>query len=324
MTRAFMSALFAGIAMLTGACAAAGEELIRQPIKILYGFAPGSGGDLLSRMVAERLSAATGQNVVVENRTGASGKIALKALMASPPDGTTIFIGPNGPMTIIPLYDGNAGYDPKTDFAPLTQLVTYEFALATPTALPVKSVRELVAWVKANPGKGAYGTPGAGSSLHFLGLKLGSTAGVDLRAVNYRGSVPAITDAMAGQVSMVFLPLVDTIEQHRAGAVRILATSAALRSSFVPEAPTFVEQGYDIAVTGWYGAFAPAKTPRPIVNELNRIMVEAVRSPEISARLNAMGFHPAGTTPEGLADIRDKEIEFWRPIVAASGFKSEE
>lgn len=305
-------------------CATSIAQTIRQPIRILYGFAPGSGGDLLSRMVADRLSAAIGQPVVVENRTGASGKIALKALMGSAPDGTTLFIGPNGPMTIIPIYDANAGYDPLTDFAPVTQLVTYEFALGVATSTPAKSVRELVDYVRANAGKGAYGTPGAGSSLHFLGLKLGSTAGIDLRAVHYRGSVPAITDAMAGQVSMVFLPLVDTIEQYRAGAVRILATSAAARSSFVPEAPTFVEQGYDIAVTGWYGAFAPAKTPRPVIDELNRIMVEAVRSPEISQKLNAMGFHPAGTTPEGLADIRDREIEFWRPIVKASGFKSEE
>jgi tripartite-type tricarboxylate transporter receptor subunit TctC len=319
-----VSAISVGLMALVGASVGAHAQLPSQPIKILYGFAPGSGGDLLSRMVAERLSVATGQSVVVENRTGASGKIALKALMASPADGTTLFIGPNGPMTIIPLYDGNAGYDPTTDFTPVTQLVTYEFALGVATSTPVKSVRELVDYVKANPGKGSYGTPGAGSSLHFLGLKLAETAGIDLRAVHYRGSVPAITDAMGGQVSMVFLPLVDTIEQHRSGAVRILATSAGERSSFVPEAPTFVEQGYDIAVTGWYGAFAPAKTPRPVIDALNKAMVEAVRSPEISAKLNAMGFHPAGTTPDGLAQIRDKEIEFWRPIVKASGFKAEE
>ena len=295
-----------------------------QPIKILYGFAAGSGGDILARIVAEKMQATLGVSVIVENRTGGGGAIAMRALKTAAPDGNTIYIGPNGPTTIIPLFDPKAGYDPETDFTPLAQLVTYEFVLAVAKDAPAKSLAEMIAWLKANPDKGAYGTPAAGSSLHFLMVKLAQDKGLDLRAVHYRGSTPALTDAMSGVLPIVCLPLVDVIEQHRAGNVRILATSGAERSIFVPEAPTFAEQGVDIRVTGWYGAFAPAKTPRAVVDRLNAIMTATVQAPEMKQRLFAMGFKSSGTTPEQLDDIRRREAEFWRPIVKESGFRAEE
>ena len=295
-----------------------------QPIKILYGFAPGSGGDLLARLVGERMQAALGVSVVVENRTGGGGAIAMRALKTAAPDGNTIYIGPNGPTTIIPLFDPRAGYDPETDFAPLAQLVTYEFALAVAKNVPAKNLAELVDWLKANPDKGSYGTPASGSSLHFLGVKLAQDTRLDLRPVHYRGSVPAVTDAMSGVLPIVCLPLVDVIEQHRAGNVRIVATSDGERSVFVPEAPTFAEQGIDIKVTGWYGAFAPAKTPQAVLDRLNKIMVETVQAPQTKQKLFAMGFKSSGTSPTALNDIRKRETDFWRPIVKSSGFKAEE
>lgn len=318
-----LRAIIIAVAALLAPCAAF-AQFGSQPIKILYGFAPGSGGDLLARIVAEKMQAALGVSVVVENRTGGGGAIAMRGLKTAAPDGNTIYIGPNGPTTIIPLFDPKAGYDPDVDFAPLAQLVTYEFACAVAKNVPAKDLRELIAWLKANPDKGAYGTPAAGSSLHFLGVKLAADTKLDLRAVHYRGSMPAVADAMSGVLPVLCLPLVDVIEQHKAGNVRIVATSDAERSIFVPEAPTFAEQGIDIKVTGWYGAFAPARTPQAVVDRLNKVMTETVQAPDMKQRLFNMGFKSSGTTASQLDQIRKAETDFWRPIVKASGFKAEE
>ncbi len=319
--RRFVPASLACVVMAAQPFAALAQT---QGVKILYGFVPGSAGDLLSRIVAERLQPAIGQSVVVENRAGASGKIALKALKGAAPDGSTLYIGPSGPMTIIPLHDANAGYDPEIDFAAVSQLVTFEFGLAVGKDVPAKSLTELVAWLKANPGKGNYGTSGAGTSMHFLGLKLATATGLDLRPVHYRGSALAISDVVSGQLPLAMLPVADLLEQHRAGAVRIVATSDNERSIFVPDVPTFIEQGLDVRAGAWYAAYAPAKTPVDIVARLSRIMSETVQAAQTKERLYTMGFKATGSSPEFLAQTQKRELEFWRPIVKASGFKSED
>ena len=206
---------------------------------------------------------------------------------------------------------------------PITQLTTFEFGLAAHKGIPATSLAELNAYLKANPAKASYGTSGAGTSMHFLGLKLASATGVDYRPVHYRGSGQSVADLTSGQLPMVILPINDTIEHHRTGAIRILATSDRERSIFLPDVPTFREQGVDFEIPGWYSAYAPAKTPPEIVARLSKAMVEIVQSPEVKQRLYNIGFKATGTSPEAFAALQRREIEFWRPIVKASGFKSE-
>ncbi len=312
------------LAFVLIAPAAARAQFGSQPVRMLYGFAPGSTGDALARIVAEDLQRELGQNVIVENRPGASGKLALRALKGAAPDGLTLYIGPSGPMTIIPLHDMAAGYDPLTDFVAISQLVTFDFALVAGPATPARNLPELVAWLKANPGKGSFGTSGPGTSMHFLGLRVAQVAGVDLRPVHFRGAALALGEVVSGQMPMAILPLSDSAELNRAGAVRVLATSNRERSIFLPEAPTFIEQGLDVQAWGWYAAYAPANTPAPVVERLNKIMAAAMRKPEIRDRLQGMGFQTTGTTPGEIAEIQQRELDFWRPVVKTSGFKSED
>ena len=312
-----------GLAFVLLTATGAAAQPADRPIKLLYGFAAGSAGDALARIVAERLQTVLGQSVVVENRVGASARIALLAVKNAAPDGSLLYIGPNGPMTIAPLHDATLGYNPQTDFAPISQLVTFEFSLGvSPKLIPAANLAEMIALVKAKPELGSYGTPGAGSNNHFIGINLASAAKIELRAVHYRGAIPALNDVVAGQLPMIVSPLSDQIQQAKAGNIRILATSDRERSVFAPDVPTFIEAGFPVVAVGWYAAYAPAATPRPVIDRLNKIMVEAVRAPEIRARLDALGFKPTATTPEALAEQQKKEIEYWRPIVKASGFKA--
>ncbi len=312
-----------GAIALAGAAlsAPARAQSASQPIRILYGFAAGSAGDLLSRLVAERMQASLGQSVVVENRVGASGRLAIMAVKTGPADGSLLFISPNGPLAITPIFDSSVGYDPVADFAPVSQLVTFDFSLAISTSIPAKSLAELVPWLKANPDKAAYGTPGPGTNLHFMGIAFSNAGNVALRPVHYRGSAPALNDVVADQLPMMITPLSDQIEQYRNGKVRVMATAGDKRSSFTPEVPTFQEAGFNVRANGWYSAFASSKTPPAIIDRLNKAMVEAVNTPAVKQRLEALAFETTGTSPEVLKQSLAKEIETWTPIVKASGYK---
>ncbi|MDB5569438.1 MAG: hypothetical protein JWN93_621 [Hyphomicrobiales bacterium] len=319
------SKTLAALALLTVASAAAPNAAFAQspaqPIRILYGFAAGSAGDLLARLVAERMQATLGQSVVVENRVGASGRLAIMAIKQGPSDGSLLFISPNGPLAITPLYDANVGYDPVADFAPVSQLVTFDFSLAIATSIPAKSLAELVPWLKANPDKAAYGTPGPGTNLHFMGIAFSNAAGTALRPVHYRGSAPALNDVVADQLPMMITPLSDQIEQYRNGKVRVLATAGDKRSQFAPEVPTFQEAGFNVRANGWYSAFASSRTPKETIDRLNKAMVEAVNTPAVKQRLESIAFETTGTSPDALKQALAREIETWTPIVKASGYK---
>lgn len=315
--RAVAAALLVGpLALAAPAAAQSG-----QPIRILYGFAAGSAGDLLARLIAERMQASTGQSVVVENRVGASGRLAIMSVKNGPSDGSMVFISPNGPLAITPIADPSTGYDPIADFAPISQLVTFDFSVAVSASSPAKTIKDLAPWLKANPDKAAYGTPGAGTNLHFMAIAFSNAAQVPLRAVHYRGSAPALNDVVANQLPMMFTPLSDQIEQHRTGKVRILASAGDKRSPFAPDVPTFQESGYAVRANGWYSAFASSKTPPEVIARLNKAMVEAVNTPSVKERLATLAFETTGTSPEALAASLKQEIETWRPIVKASGYK---
>ncbi|HEY8579267.1 MAG TPA: tripartite tricarboxylate transporter substrate-binding protein, partial [Beijerinckiaceae bacterium] len=185
----------------------------------------------------------------------------------------------------------------------------------------VRDIKDLPAWLTANPDKAAYGTPGAGTNLHFMAIAFSNAAKAPLRAVHYRGSAPALNDVVANQLPMMFTPLSDQIEQHRNGKVRILASAGEKRSPFTPDVPTFQERGFAVRAQGWYSAFTSAKTPPETIARLNKAMVEAINTPAAKERLTALAFETTGTSPEALAAALKQEIDYWRPVVKASGYR---
>ena len=207
-------------------------------------------------------------------RKGGSACIAVKG---AEPDGKTILLTPVAPMSVYQHVYKALLYDPIADFEPISQVATFDFAIAVGPQVPAKTLKELVEWVKANPAQGNYGTPAAGTLPHFFAVSFAKTAGLDLRHVGYRGSAAALTDLVGGQISIVVTTTSDVLEQHKAGRIKVLATSDAARSPFLPDVPTFKEAGYDIVGSGWYGVFAPAKTPADVVARLNAAIVAAVQ-----------------------------------------------
>jgi len=291
-----------------------------ETIRIVYPFSAGGSGDTLARLLAEHLRISLDVPVIVENRTGAQGRIGVQAVKAAAPDGKTLLLTPVAPMSIYQHVYKSLGYDPIADFQPLSQVATFDFAIAVGPQTPAKSLSELVAWLKANPDKGSYGIPAAGSLPHFFGVLFGRTAGLDLRHVGYRGSAATLTDLIAGQLPIVVTTTSDLLEQHRAGRIRVLATSDRQRSPFLPDIPTFKEAGYDILGTGWYGVFAPAGLAADRVEKLSAALAAAVKVPQTKERLLTLGLQPTGTTAAELGRIQKADSELWAPAVKASGF----
>ena len=295
-------------------------QIVEHPIKIIFPFTPGASGDTLCRLIAEKMRVALNRPVIVENRTGAGGRIGTETVATAAPDGDTLLITPIAPISIFPLVYKNLKYDPLTQLTPISQLATFEFGVAVAEKLPAKTLKELVAWAKANPKEANYGIPAAGSLPHFLGVMFGQATGADLQAVAYRGSAAARADVVAGHLPMTFTTISDLVPMHNAGKLRMLATSGKERSEYLPDVPTFTEAGYKLVASGWYGMFAPAKTPPEIIARYNKIVVDAIHSPEIKSRLNAIGLHPTGTTAAELGAIVKEDMTAWAPAVKASGF----
>lgn len=311
------SAATGAASILTGTASA---QLGDQPVTIVFPFGAGGSGDALARIIGDRMHAALGRPVVNENKTGAAGRIGVQAVKNAAPDGNTILITPIAPVAIYPNVYNPLGYDPFTDLQPLSQVAAFEFAVAVGPQVPAKTLKELVAWLKAHPDAANYGTPGAGTLPHFFAVTFGRATGVDLRHVSYRGSAPALNDLVGGQISIVFTTTSDLLEMHKAGRIRILATSDKARSPLLPDIPTFKESGYNIEGTSWYAMYLPAKTPVDVVTRLNKIIVEAVRAPDVKDKLLALGLYATGTSPEELARIQKADAEMWKPAIKASGF----
>jgi tripartite-type tricarboxylate transporter receptor subunit TctC len=291
-----------------------------EPVRIIFPFAAGGSGDALARIIAEHLRPALGQPVIVEDRPGAQGRIGVQAVKAAAPDGKTLLLTPVAPMSVYAHVYKTLAYDPVADFEPIAQVATFDFGLAVGPQVPAKTLAELVTWLKANPTQGSYGTPAAGTLPHFFAVQFARAAGLDLRHVGYRGSAAAVTDLIGGQIPMLVTTTSDLVQQHTAGSIRVLATSGKARSPFLPDLPTFREAGYAIEGTGWYGMYAPAKTPADVVARLNAGVVAAVQVPATKERLMAMGLVPTGTTAAELTAIQKADSDLWAPAVKASGF----
>ncbi len=317
--RAFAAALLFALTPVVAA-----QATLDRPVHILVGFAPGGTADLIARVVADKLKDTVGQPVIVENRPGAIGRIAAEAVKNAAPDGATIMVMPIGPMAVVPHTYKNISYDAIKDFAPIGLGATFQFAIAAGPASGAKTWQEFVAWAKANPGKASYATSGAGSLPHFFGVLLSREIGVDMVHVAYKGSGAYVNDLLGGQVPAAVDAIADLTELHRAGKIRILASSGATRSTALPEVPTFTELGVKgVEAVGWFGFFAPAKTPKPIVDALNRGINKALQAPDVVEKLSKIGMDPATSTPEEFARILAADYTKWGPIVKASGFTAD-
>jgi len=311
-------------ATLVFAPAPAHAQAPERTVRIVFAFAPGGSGDALARLIAEHLRTALSQPVIVENRTGAQGRLGVQAVKAAAPDGNTLLLTPVAPMSVYQHVYKALAYDPVDDFAPVSQVATFDFAVAVGPQVPVASLKELVAWVQANPAQGNYGTPGAGTLPHFLAVSLGRITRLDLRHVGYRGSAAALTDLVAGQIPILVTTTADVLESHRAGRIKVVATSDAARSPFLPETPTLKEAGFDLVASGWYGVFAPVGTPADVVARLSAAVAASVQTPQVKERLLAFGLVPTGTSAAELARIQQADSRLWAPAVKASGFTPEQ
>lgn len=311
----------AGAAAVAGALATRVAHSMASTVKLVYPYTPGSGGDILARVLADDLSKRLDITALVENKPGADGRIGVREVKYSRPDGSELLFTPFGTMVLFPTVFKDLPYDAFADFTPVTQVVTYDFGLAVGPMAKVKNLEELAVWLKQNPDKGNVAVPGLGALPHLLPLKFAMDSKTKIDAIAYKGTQPALTAAMAGQVPLVCAPLSDLVPQAKAGSIHLVAVSGASRSPYLPDVPTFKEQGYDIVGSGWYGMFAPSKTPADIVTKLNTALTESIRSDTFKARAQSLFLTPAPTTPAELGAIQKADFDRWAPVIRAAGLQ---
>jgi tripartite-type tricarboxylate transporter receptor subunit TctC len=297
-----------------------------ESVRVLAGFPPGGTVDAVSRRVADRLRGSYAKASIVENKPGAGGRLAAEELKRSAPDGTSILVTPAAMITLYPHLYTKLPYG-LDDFTAVAGIGTVAFAFGVGPAVPesVKTLRDYLAWAKATPEKASYGSPGAGSPPHMLAALLGKEAGVELAHVPYRGSGPGIQDLLGGQVPAFSSPVGDYLQHVRAGKLRVLATSGPQRSRFLPEVPTYTEQGFKaLEQTEWYGAVMPAKTPADVVARAAAAIRELTSSAEVAAAFSPLGVEPAFQAPEVLARAIRAENAAWGPTVKRVGFTPEQ
>jgi tripartite-type tricarboxylate transporter receptor subunit TctC len=299
-----------------------------EQVKIINGFPAGGTVDATSRRVGDKLagSAYTRNAAVVENKTGAGGRIACEAVKNAPADGSTLLLTPYSMMSLYPHIYAKLSYDPVKDFAPVCIGASLVHGLAVGPMVPaaVKSVKDYLAWAKANPKDASYGSPAAGSTPHFLGALLGINNGVELKHIPYRGSVPGVADVMAGQLASMVTPLGDFLPHHQAGKLRVIATSGRQRSTFLPDVPTFIEQGYpDLMVEEWFGFYAPAATPAATLAAANAAINNALKDKNVVDSLAAQSLLPVGGTAAAMARSQQELLKHWGPLVKKIGFTAE-
>jgi tripartite-type tricarboxylate transporter receptor subunit TctC len=310
------SALF--LAMLFALPAAAQDR----SLKIVLAYPPGASSDILSRLLADRMRASLDQAVIVENKPGAGGIVGTEAVKAAAPDGATLLLSPLAPMVAFPHSHGAAlRYDPFKDFEPVAHLCDFQLGLLVNAELPANSVAEFIALVKKEPKSGDYASAAAGSLPHYLGVMFAKAAGLDMIHVPYKGTAPALLALAGGEVKAAMFVLADALTAVRSGKARLLAVAGASRAALTPEVPTFKELGYNLEASAWYALFAPAGTPKALVNKYAKAAIDAVHAPDMKQRLEQMGLEPTGLAPAELARILRADYDKWGPVIKASGFK---
>lgn len=294
-----------------------------KPVRVIAPSSPGSGVDIVSRLVAQKLGANLGQQVVVENRAGAGGNLGAEVAAKAAPDGYTLFMATPS-HAINPALYRKLNYDSIRDFAPIGLVMTGQYVLVAHPSLPAKSVKELIALARARPGQLNYASAGNGNATHLAGELLKSLAKVDIVHVAYKGSGPALVDLISGQVHFMFPNLVNSLPHIAAGRMRALAVTGAKRATAAPHIPTLIEAGVPgYTVMSWYGMLAPAGTPQAVVGRLNSELVKVLRSPDVKERLAGQGADPAGGTPEEFLAFLKDEIAKWGKVVKAANISAD-
>jgi tripartite-type tricarboxylate transporter receptor subunit TctC len=312
--------IYAAIAVLVLLQTARAEDFPARPIKILVGAPAGGTTDTMARAIADPMAAAFKQPVLVENRPGAGGNLAAAAVAKSPPDGYTLLVSFSSHTINATLYP-SLPYDPVADFTPITMIARVPSLLVGRANLPAKDLKELVALAKAQPHKLTIGIGGIGSSLHLAGEKFKLMTGVDLLNVPYKGTAPALTDLLGGQIDLMFISLVTGSEQVRAGKLRAYGVTSDKRQAAFPDLPAIGEVVPGFESTAWFGVFAPAGLPDAITQKLYATIVAALAEPRLREQLQTEGATAVGNTPKEFSAFVREDIERWAPVVKASGAK---
>jgi tripartite-type tricarboxylate transporter receptor subunit TctC len=320
------AALVLGAACLTaiaGMHAACAQSYPAKPVRLLIGFAPGGGADIVARSLTPRLADALGQQIIIDNRPGANGIIAAELAAKAPPDGYTLLVAP-GNYAFAPAMYSKLSFDMTTAFAPVSQLAETPLLVVVHPSLPVKSIKELIALAKAHPGKLAYASGGVGGSAHLATELLRAVTQIDLVHVAYKGTGAAISDLIGGQVPLCLCTLPSVFQHAKSGRLRALAVTTARRASSAPDIPTVAEAGVaGFEVSQWYGLLAPAATAATIIERVNMEIGKALKHPETKSRLLAEGAEPAGGSPQEFGAYFKSEIARWTRIVQQAGIRPE-
>jgi tripartite-type tricarboxylate transporter receptor subunit TctC len=292
-------------------------------MKIWIGFPPGGSADTIARVLAEKMKASLGQNVVVDNKPGAAGRLILGEIKRMPPDGQNLVLSPSGAMVIAPWLYTSLPYDPIKDFTPVSRLVTFDFAVTAGPGAPAGDLRSVLAWMKANPTKANYATSGAGTVPHFAGMLLSQAAGVPLTHIAYKGGAPAAQDLIGGQVPLMVDTASETLEHHKAGKVRILAVTGEARNRALPDVPTLKEQGIASTADAFFGLYGPPGMAPDLVARIDRAVADALKAPEIQERIYGFGLVPNHASGPQLAVTQAEHLRKWETPIKASGFKAE-
>jgi tripartite-type tricarboxylate transporter receptor subunit TctC len=313
--------LVALAAALTAPYAAAQSPYPSRPIRLIVPAAPGGGTDYTARALGQKLTESIGQTVIVDNRPGAAGNIGVEITAKANPDGYTLVM-PITSFSINPHLYSKLPFDTVKDFAAVVLASSAPLFLVIHPAVPAKSVSELIAVAKAKPGQLNYANSGNGTTAHLAGELFKKTAGVNLVSVPYKGGGPAVIDLIAGAVQIYFATIPAALQQVQAGRLRGIAVTSLKRVNLIPDVPTVAESGLpDFEVIGWFGIFAPAATPRPIIAQLNQAINVALRAPDIQQRFASQGLIPGGGTPEELARFLRAEIAKWGALIKEAGIQ---
>jgi len=303
--------------------AAAAQAWPEQSVRILVGFTPGTAPDVSARVLADKLAEPLGKPVVVENITGAGGNIGAQRVAKAPADGYTLGMIGNGSLVFSPSMTDKLGFDPVKDFAPITQVFVGANVLVVPATSSIKSLAELVDAARAQPGKLTYAHAGAGTSQHLGAELFKAVAGLDIQPIAYRGTTALLPDLVAGRVSLSFGNIVNVLPLVREGKLRAFAVTSIRRSAVAPELPTMAESGYPgFEAVPWFGLMAPAGTPAPVIERLQRETVRALAAPDVRKRLNDLGLDVLGGTPREFAAAIEREIPIWAGVIKQAGIKA--
>ena len=315
--RLFTFSLTFFTALVTLAVIPAAQAQEKQPLRIVVGFPPGGSADILARMIANALR--DDYSAIVENKAGAAGRIALTYVKGAKPDGQTVIVLPSGPMVLFPHVYKKLDYDAVKDFTPISQIARFQFGVVSGPATKAKNIADMVSKTKSDPTSASYGTPGAGTLPHFMGVLLEQSTGISLNHVPFQGGAPANNALLGGHIGYKFDVVSETAELHHSGKARIIAVTGPQRDPQVPDVPTLKESGVNMEATAWFAMYGPAGMKGEALNKLESAMMKMLRDPAMKEKLIKLGYEPIGSNGVDLATAQKVDLARWEKPIKATG-----